>query len=522
VFANKNYHQRGESIMAQGILPFKYEAEKEATGMTALAGLPIYLDLAKVVGLSKSIQKHLKVREGGQGWTDSQMVLSIVMLNLAGGDCVEDIKVLEGDDGFCEVLKKAELHGLKRKVRRELLRRWRKERTRVTPSPSALFRYLEMFHDPEQDKYREAGKAFIPEANQHLRGFVEVNKDLAGFANLQNVQSTATLDMDATLVATNKADSLYCYKGFKSYQPLNTWWAEQEIILHTEFRDGNVPAGFEQLRVFKEALRCLPEGVNKARLRSDTAGYQHDLLGYCAMGSNDRFGVIEFAIGCDVSKEFKKAVSEVEEPEWNPIYKVVRGKKEPTGVEWAEVCFVPNAIGHSKKGPEYRYLAKREVLVEQQVLPGIDQQLSLPFPTMELKGKRYKVFGIVTNMDWQGDELIHWYHQRCGKSEEAHSVMKEDLAGGKLPSNDFGENAAWWWMMILSLNLNAMMKRLVLGKEWEPKRMKAIRYWLINLPGRVVKRSRSLIIRLTRKHPSLESLMEARRKIAMLAPAVCG
>jgi len=32
--------------------------------------------------------------------------------------------------------------------------------------------------------------------------------------------------------------------------------------------------------------------------------------------------------------------------------------------------------------------------------------------------------------------------------------MKDDLAGGKLPSEDFGENAAWWWIMILALNLN--------------------------------------------------------------------
>jgi hypothetical protein len=65
-------------------------------------------------------------------------------------------------------------------------------------------------------------------------------------------------------------------KGYRSYQPLNTWWAEQEIILHSEFRDGNVPAGYEQLRVFKEALACLPEGIKQVRLRSDTAGYQHN------------------------------------------------------------------------------------------------------------------------------------------------------------------------------------------------------------------------------------------------------
>ncbi len=291
--------------MAQGVLPFKYEAERASTGMTALAGLPTYLDLAKVVGLSKSVEKHLKVRDGDQGWTDSQVVLAIVLLNLAGGDCVEDIKVLEGDDGFCEVLKKAEMHGLRRKVRRQLLRRWRKEKTRVTPSPSAVFRYLAKFHDHQQDQYRQAGKAFIPRANQHLMGLSHVNSDLAMFANVQNPEPIATLDMDATIVATDKRDSLYCYKGYKSYQPLNTWWAEQGIILHTEFRDGNVPAGFEQLRVFKEALDCLPETVTGVRLRSDTAVYQREVRKYCALVTNKRLGVIEFATGCDVTNEFK-------------------------------------------------------------------------------------------------------------------------------------------------------------------------------------------------------------------------
>jgi hypothetical protein len=45
---------------------------------------------------------------------------------------------------------------------------------------------------------------------------------------------------------------------------------------------------------------------------------------------------------------------------------------------------------------------------------------------------KYKVTGVVTNREIAGDELIWWYRKRCGKSEEAHSVMKEDLAGGKL------------------------------------------------------------------------------------------
>ena len=508
--------------MAQGVLPFKYEAEKNTTGMTALAGLPVYLDLAKVLGMSKSIQRHLKIRESGQGWTDSQIVLSLVLLNLAGGDCVDDIKMLEADDGFCEVLKKAEIHGLRRKVRRTMLRRWRKEKTRTVPSPSSIFRYLARFHDIEQEELRQPGKAFIPAPNEHLQGFVEITKELSAFSGFQNSGSTATLDMDATLVSTNKIDALFSYKGYKAYQPLNTWWFEQGIILHTEFRDGNVPAGFEQLRVFKDALGCLPKEVKQVRLRSDTAGYQHNLLRYCAAGENSRFGVIEFAIGCDVTKEFKKAVVQIEESEWKPIYKTAYGKKYATGSEWAEVCFVPNAIGHSKKGPEYRYLAKREVLDKQQELPGMDRQIELPFPTMEIKNCRYKVFGMVTNMDWEGEKLIHWLHERCGKSEEAHAVMKDDLAGGKLPSDDFGENAAWWWIMILAFNLNAMMKKLAMESSWLSKRMKAVRFSFIKLPGRVVTRSRSLIIQLTKNNPVMELLINARSKIAMLQPVPSG
>lgn len=68
------------------------------------------------------------------------------------------------------------------------------------------------------------------------------------------------------------------------------------------------------------------------------------------MGKNKRFGRIEFAIGNDVTDEFKKAVAEVEASDWHPIYKTVNGKKEKTGTEWAEVCFIPNAVVTAKKG----------------------------------------------------------------------------------------------------------------------------------------------------------------------------
>jgi hypothetical protein len=256
----------------------------------------------------------------------------------------------------------------------------------------------------------------------------------------------------------------------------------------------------------------LPEGVTKVYLRSDTAGYEHELLRYCEKGENRRFGRIEFAIGADVTKEFKKAVAEVEELEWKPLRKEIRGEMRKTGAEWAEVCFVPNAIARSKKDPVYRYLAIRELL-EQSELPGMEGHVELPFPAMRMEKKSYKVFGVVTNRDLEGNELVNWLHKRCGKSEEAHSIMKGDLAGGKLPSSEFGGNAAWWWIMILAFNLNSAMKQLVLQGSWVAQRMKAIRFSLIGLPGRVMKHARGLIVRLVKNHPALAVLVKARRRI---------
>jgi hypothetical protein len=137
-----------------------------------------------------------------------------------------------------------------------------------------VFRYLEAFHDAGEEKKRRKGKAFIPAPNQYLQGLVTVNRNLIASIQKHRPETEATLDMDATLVETKKEDALFSYKGYKAYQPLNTYRAEQKTVLHTEFRDGNVPAGYEQLRVFTEALGMLPGGVSTVYLRSDTAGYK--------------------------------------------------------------------------------------------------------------------------------------------------------------------------------------------------------------------------------------------------------
>ena len=292
--------------------------------------------------------------------------------------------------------------------------------------------------------------------------------------------------MDATLIETRKQEALYCYQGYKACQPLVTYWAEADLVVHSEFRDGNVPARFEQLRVLRESLSHLPEGVGKALLRSDTAG-------------------------------FKRAAAEVEEREWRRLPRMVGELAVETGQEWAEVCYVPDSLAYSKDGPDYRFIAVRELL-RRPPLPGMEGELEPPVPAMQMPDRgRYKIRGIVTNRELPGYEVVRWDRERCGKGEEVHGVLKEDLAGGRLPSGQFGANAAWWAMSALAFNLNSAVKQLALGDRWTAKRLKAVRFALINLAGRVVCHARKLLVRLARGHPSLPLLDGAHRRIAALA-----
>ena len=66
------------------------------------------------------------------------------------------------------------------------------------------------------------------------------------------------------------------------------------------------------------------------------------MLLYCGEGKDPRFGVIEFAIGADVTEAFREAVRATAESEWKPLIRWVDGKPQQTDQEWTEVVYVPN------------------------------------------------------------------------------------------------------------------------------------------------------------------------------------
>lgn len=129
-----------------------------------------------------------------------------------------------------------------------------------------------------------------------------------------------------------------------------------------------------------------------------------------------------------------------------------------------------------------------------------------------------KLHAVVTNRAIPAEHLLPWYYKRCGRSEEAHGVLKNELAGGTLPCNNFHANAIWWWLAVISHNIHSLFKHLCCEKDWLRSRLKRVRLHIIHLPGRVIKRGRQLYCRLSNGHPSFPLLQSIRQAIMRLRP----
>ena len=501
----------------QSPLLVKIEEEKNKSHLSSFGAIPSFLEFLNGLKFSELL-KGLLQDKSNQGYSSFHYILSLILLNITGGQSVSDVERLEEDNGLKRILKKLEgkLSRLKNRV-------FRRQRTRGFPSISRLFDFLARFNSEEEEGERAStpkGTSKILPVGEPFQDLVELNRRIIAQAQVLDCNETATLDMDNNLIVTNKSTAKVSYTKERSYHPFNVYWAEQDLMLFSEFRDGNVPAGLDQLRVLKESLRLLPQGVKRVIVRSDSAGYQHDFLEFMEKGV-ERFGKIEFSVSCDVSKSFRQAVQEIDEKNWSPIYYTdENGYRVISKQQVAEVCFVPETKNTSKNAPVFRYLATREA-TDIQYEFNENGQISIfasgyvedKLHLEEMGKKIYKIFGIVTNQEGTGSDIVVDHRKRCGRSEQEHSRLTKDMAGGRFPSCSFGENAAWWYMSILSLNLLKLYQRHTLPEDLKHVRIKTLNARLFRVAIKAVHSSGQLIVRIGQGHSLLGLLRGVQKKI---------
>jgi len=92
---------------------------------------------------------------------------------------------------------------------------------------------------------------------------------------------------------------------------------------------------------------------------------------------------------------------------------------------------------------------------------------------------------VVTNLGWAGDRLLNWHRKKAGTVEHVHDEIKNGWAGGHVPSQLFGANAAWFKLTLMLYNIGSAIKGLCLEGQERLARWKKLRLLLIHLSGRL-------------------------------------
>ena len=433
-----------------GRLNFEIDTELDASLITARAGLPSLIEAFRLSGTAAVIDSTIKFKSRKRGLTPSQMVESHLALWATGGERAEDFDHFRQDKALVELIG----HDL--------------------PAAQTARDFLSAFHDDDLPLLQE-GKASVPSESAPLQGLAAANRELILDLQCRKPQKIATLDIDATIIHSSKRAAKRAYDGERGYQPVLVLWAEQDVIVADEFRDGNVPAGMGNLRIIQKAVAALPGRFNEIRLRGDSALYEHDAMTW--MDEN----AIRYAISVRMSSQIKNCIEALPENHWQPA-----GEEADAIREWAEINYVPSDGNWSKEfATPRRYLAIR-------IKPKQGELLGC--------GSSVKHFAIVTNRNdpagGTGLDLIRWQRQKAGTIEHTHDVLMNELAGWCLPSQKFGANAAWLRMNVMLYNLLSAFKRVGLPEEMHDARPKRLRFLVLNTAGKVVRHARETLLRL--------------------------
>jgi hypothetical protein len=267
-------------------LPFDIDDTIDPTLVTGRVGVPLEIERFGHLGGAAAIETHLPIKQRERGLKVSQRVESLIALWVSGGDRCQALTTLREDHALASLLG-------------------------YPLSAATIVRdFLEVFRAKSEPLWSAGLQAAIPRESAPLAGLGQANRTHVAARPQAAPEATATLDVDATLVESHRDAATVAYDGTRGSHPLDVVWAEQDRILHDQFRDGRVPAGCGHGRVLEQAVANLPQTVKRIRVRGDSALHESHLLRWCETQQ------IEYAISADLSAQLKAEIVRLPERAW--------------------------------------------------------------------------------------------------------------------------------------------------------------------------------------------------------------
>ena len=164
-------------IMTEKLNDIDIEIMKKIPEATPYAGALPFMKMCEGMGLADVINKNLSIR-GYKGYKDSDHILSMVTMQVLGGNTIDDLATLKQN---------LETNASPFKI----------------PSPTAARSFMNHFHDEEEAKKQKQGQSYIPQMNEHLAGFDAIHAHIFRQAYKCRSLLGVTLDQDATFIYAN-------------------------------------------------------------------------------------------------------------------------------------------------------------------------------------------------------------------------------------------------------------------------------------------------------------------------------
>ncbi len=424
----------------------------EGTHLTHFGGMWLIQRFCNKLGLKRFLQRYVRTGSRSGPYQDAELFLALLYAMIMGLRRINKTEILQYNGAFLEML------GLERFPDQTTLRRFLK---RLTPKS---IRQLGRLHDS-------------------LRAYL---------FRLPSSPTSLTFDIDSVVVTVygrqQGAQVGYNPKkhGRRSYHPLLCFESSRHEFWHGMFRPGKAGAATGARGFIQACLDKAPSAIARIRIRfrMDSGFYGRP--------------VIEFldGTGCGYVMVAK---------EYGPLKKRARACRFHALANGWEVAEFRDKVHHSWN-KLHRFVVVRRPIPEDPVEAA---QLKL------FKDKKYVYHVFVTNLDIDPWRVYLFYNPRA-TIEKNNRELLYDYPLGKIPTDSWTANVAFFQLMLLAVDVVHWFKRLCLKPARWSDTLDAIRTDFLVLPAQLVKRENRNILILPHDYHYAKEFNEAFRKIGKI------
>ena len=454
-----------------------------STDVMSYGGIGAVHRMVTQLGLVEKIDQELELLKVHLPYHESDHVLNLAYNVLCGGTRLEDIERLRHDVAYMTALG-----------------------ADLIPDPTTAGDFCRRFTEADVIRLMECINAVRPKLWQG-RG-----RDLLG--------EVSYLDVDGTLAPTlgeRKQGMDISYKGIWGYAPLIVSLANVREVLYVVNRPGNVPSHTDAPRWIDKAIDDVEPYAKRICVRGDTD--------FSLTQHFDRWAErVDFIFGMDANAALRDRADALDEACWQ---RLERGRKYDTLTEETRQRHQPHEKKRIVRERGYMNLAlNHEDVAEFMYEPG---KCDRPYRVVALRKNISKMKGehvlfdeiryffyITTRTDLSAAEVVACANERCDQ-ENVIEQLKNGVNALRVPLYDLVSNWAYMVIAALAWNIKSwfamMMHRKADRLAYIRMEFPRFLHSVILIPCRVVRRARSITLRLLGYQPTADRLFSAWRTI---------